>query len=198
MKKLAIAGASVVLAAMPVVGVFAATSGSFTDTLTVGVAGGCTLEQTGGTAGSYNGNDHSYTTDIAAGNIGYLNVAQGGTAPAAGGGVTVSCNSSDATTTYTVTVAVDGLTDATAGTIAGGNATSGTTSAWAIQSNATGFSANDPGNPFATYKAAESTTFLSATAADTVTFNPSYRVYIQPQQPAGSYVGHAVYTIALD
>ena len=46
MKKLAIAGASAVLAAMPVVGVFAATGVSTTDTLTVTVPAGCTVNGT--------------------------------------------------------------------------------------------------------------------------------------------------------
>lgn len=195
MKKLAIAGASAVLAALPVVGAFAATNTSFTDTLTVGVAGGCTLEKTGGTAGDYTTNDRTFSANIAAGNVGYLNATDGQTPPS-GSHITVSCNSSTAATAYTVSVAVDGLTDTTAGTIAGGDATSGATSAWAIQSNATGV--EDANNPFKSYAAATSTTFLTANAANTVTFNPSYRVYVAPTQASGSYTGHAVYTINLN
>ncbi|MBO7718369.1 hypothetical protein J6S37_02650 [Candidatus Saccharibacteria bacterium] len=195
MKKLAIAGASLALAAMPVVGVFAATSTSFQDTITVGVSGGCTLEKTGGTAGDYSTNDRTFSGNIPAGNVGYFN-ATDGTTPPSGSHITVSCNSSSSSAGYVINLAVDGLTDATAGTISGGNAISGATSAWAIQSNATGV--EDANNPFKAYAAATNGPFLTANAANTVTFNPSYRVYIAPTQAAGSYVGHATYTINLN
>jgi hypothetical protein len=205
MKKALIAGAaSVALAAMPVVGVFAAdpTSTSFTDTLTVGVAGGCTIEQSDASAEAGTYTNREFTQNIAVGNVGYLNAADATTPPTTGG-VTVSCNTDASTTSYTVSVAVDGLTDsnvtpAAKQTIAGGMATSGDNSAWAIQSNATGFESTSTNNPFATYKTAATGTFLTATAADEVTFNPSYRVYVAPEQPQGTYVGHAVYSINLN
>jgi hypothetical protein len=70
MKKALIAGAaSVALAAMPVVGAFAATSNSFTDTLNVTVNGGCTLEETGGTTGDYSHTDRTFNGSFEAGTI---------------------------------------------------------------------------------------------------------------------------------
>ena len=197
MKKLAIAGASVVLAAMPVAGVFAeATSNSFTDTITVGVTSGCTLEKTGGTAGDYSGNDRTFTANIQAGNVGYLNATDATTGPS-GSHITVSCNTSDSTKTWTVNVDVTGLTSG-GNTIGGGTETSGTTSYWAIKSNASvANNGSISSNPFANYAAAADGVFLSATANNTVTFNPSYQVYIAPTQPEGSYTGTAVYSIQM-
>ncbi len=198
MKKLAIAGASAVLAAMPVVGVFAASGNSFTDSLEVNVIGGCTLEEDGGTAGDYSHNDREFSAvNVTPGSTVYLNATDATTGPS-GGHVTISCNTSDSSKVWTVDVAVTGLTSG-ANTIGGSAATSGATSGWAIKSNATGTTAS---NPFANYRAAASETFLTGTAAavsndNHVTFNPSYQVYVAPSQPAGTYEGTAVYTITL-
>ena len=52
MKKLAIAGASVLFAAMPVVGAFAADPAAITDNITITVSESCTFERTTGN-GSY-------------------------------------------------------------------------------------------------------------------------------------------------
>lgn len=199
MKKSLIAGAGVsalAFAALPFAGVFAATSSSFTDTLTVGVASGCTLENSTQSAqGDYSVSDRSFTDDIAAGTVGYLNADSTGTASTTAGTVSIECNTEAAGDTYTVTVAIDGLTDSsTSETIAGGNYDSGATSGWAIKSNASGATTN----PFANYTAASSTTFLTGNASATVTFNPSYKVYVAPDQEPGTYVGHAVYSIAMD
>lgn len=200
MKKIAIAGASLALAALPVVGVFAATSSQFTDTLTVGVAGGCTLENSEqSTAGDYSVSDRSFTTNIAAGTVGYLNADESGVADTTLGTVSIECNTSASTDTYTVKVTVDGLTSG-GNTITGGAYTSGDTSGWAIKSNASGATTN----PFVNYTAAPGSaasyeaTFLTGNASAAVTFNPSYQVYVAPNQAPGSYVGHAVYDIAMD
>ena len=194
MKKLAIAGASVALAAMPVVGVFA-TSTQFTDTLTVGVQDGCTMQnsQDSATPGSYAHSDRAFIADIAAGTTGWLNASDATTPSTSAGTVSVSCNTDDSSRTYTVTVDVTGLTSG-ANTIAGGTATSGATSAWAIKSNASGTTAS---NPFANYATAADGTFLTATANNAVTFNPTYQVYVQPNQAPGNYTGTAVYEINL-
>ena len=214
MKKSLIAGAGVsalAFAALPFAGVFAAgTSSSFTDTLTVGVASGCTLEnsrqgtdQTSGqpNTGDYTVSDRSFTAQIAAGTVGYLNADNTGAATTTEGTVSIQCNTTAASDAYTVTVTVDGLTDSgTSETIAGGNYDSGATSGWAIKSNASGATTNS----FANYTAAPTAetnsraTFLTGDASATVTFNPSYKVYIAPDQEPGTYVGHAVYSIAMD
>ena len=206
MKKSIIAGAGVAalgFAALPFAGVFAATSSSFTDTLKVGVDGGCTLENSNQSeAGDYSVSDRSFTIEhIAAGTIGYLNATNATTPSTTNGTVTISCNTGESTDTYTVDVTVDGLTGTnTSEIIAGGAQTTGADSKWAIKSNATitHTQGTDPTNPFADYAAAATGTFLKANATDTVTFNPSYRVYVAPDQEPDTYVGHAVYNIALD
>ena len=198
MKKSLIAGAGAAafaFAALPFAGVFAdtSTSNSFTDTLTVGVKGGCTLENSTAAPGDYSANDRTFTANIEAGNVGYLNATDATTPSTDQGTITVSCNTSESTKTWTVTVDVTNLTSG-ANSIIGGTATSGADSAWAIQSNATGTTAS---NPFATYAAAADGTFLSATADKTATFNPSYQVYVAPDQAPGTYTGTATYEITL-
>ena len=199
MKKSIIAGAGVEalgFAALPFAGVFAATSSSFTDTLTVGVAGGCTLENSNqSAAGDYSVSDRSFTNNIAAGTVGYLNADTTGAASTTSGTVTISCNTQDESKTWKVSLDV---TDLAAGSnsITGGAQTSGATSGWAIKSNATG---TTTANPFgsAYTAAADTETFLSATANNTVTFNPSYQVYVGPNQAPGTYTGTAVYQVTL-
>ena len=198
MKKLVIAGASVALAAMPVLGAFAATSSSFTDTLTVGVASGCTLENSNqSAAGDYSVSDRSFTKDIATGTVCYLNADTTGAATTTAGTVTVSCNTQDQAKTWKVSLDVTDLSNGTAAQdITGGAQTSGATSGWAIKSNATG---TTTANPFgsAYTAAADTEIFLSATANNTVTFNPSYQVYVGPNQAPGTYTGTAVYEVTL-
>ena len=206
MKKSLIAGAGVsalAFAALPFAGVFAAgTSSQFTDTLTVGVEGGCTLENsTQASAGDYSVSDRSFTKTIPAGTVDYLNATDASTPSTSAGTVSIECNTSASSDTYTVTVTVDGLTDSNISeTIGGLAATSGATSGWAIKSNASGATTN----PFASYTAAPTAetnsqaTFLTGNASATVTFNPTYQVYIAPDQEPGTYVGHAVYNIAMD
>lgn len=201
MKKsiIAASAASLAVAALPIAGVFAAaTSSQFTDTLTVGVAGGCTLENSNQSApGDYSVSDRSFTNNIATGTVGYLNADATGTATTTAGTVTVSCNTQDQTKTWTVSLDVTDLSNGTAAQdITGGAQTSGATSGWAIKSNATG---NTVSNPFgAAYTtAADTAAFLSATANNTVTFNPSYQVYVGPNQAPGTYTGTAVYEVTL-
>ena len=201
MKKSIIAGAGVAalgFAALPFAGVFAATSSSFTDTLTVGVAGGCTLENsTQSGAGDYTKSDRSFTADIATGTVGYLNANATGAAATDKGTVTVSCNTDASTSTWQVSLDITDLSNGTAADdITGGAQTSGATSGWAIKSNATG---TTTANPFgsAYTAAADTTIFLSATANNTVTFNPSYQVYVGPNQAPGTYTGTAVYEVTL-
>ena len=199
MKKsiIAASAASLAVAALPIAGVFAATSNSFQDTIRVGVAGGCTLENSEQSeAGDYTKSDREFTKDIAAGTVGYLNADDTGAATAEKGTVTVSCNTDASTSTWQIKLDVTNLSNGTAAQdITGGAQTSGETSGWAIKSNATGTTAS---NPFASYTAAANTTiFLSATANNEVTFNPSYQVYVGPNQAPGTYTGTAVYTVTL-
>jgi hypothetical protein len=207
MKKALIAGAaSVALAAMPVVGAFAAdpaTSSTFTDTINVTVKGGCTLENSQQSeAGDYSKSNRTFTKEIAAGTLGYLNADAQGVAAEDAGVVHVSCNTQDSNKAWTVSLVVNGLTgnQATPVTIAGGDDISGPTSAWAIKSNAkiTEGTNTFESNDFADYApAVTNATFLSIKSDKTAEFNPSYRVYIAPDQEPGTYTGTAVYSITL-
>ncbi len=199
MKKsiIATSAASLALAAMPVVGVFAAAgSNEFTDHLSVTVNSGCTLEN-GATEGDGDYTDRYFSKNIAVGNYAVLDAAadtdSGVTAAESAGSITIKCN----TTSGTVTVTSSGdttLTGETASnTIATGAAISGSTSNWAIQSNA----ANAATDPYATYKAHVPGTFLTATAsASGTTFNPSYRVYVAQGQAPDTYTGAVTYTVS--
>ena len=186
MKKLAIAGASLALAAMPVVGVFAETgSTSFTDNLSVTVDNGCTLENGGNTDGTYV--DRSFSKNIAVGNYATLE----GTSATDTAAITIKCN----TTSGTVTVTSSGDTTLTSGsnTIAAGAEISGSASQWAIKSNAQ----NASTDPYSAYKAHVPGTFLTATAsASGTTFNPSYQVYVAQGQAQGTYTGAVTYTVS--
>lgn len=198
MKKLAIASASLALAAVPVAGVFAdATGPSFTDHLTVGVEGGCTLEVDPSNPGTYA--DRSFSTTIDTGTIGYLNATSDSTA-GSGATHTVQCNST--TGNWTVSVAVnndDGKLMSGTDFIAPGTTFSGDTSAWAIKSNATTSGSGTVTNNYSAYTAFSETTFLSASAAagNSATFNPSYKVYVAPGQAVGSYTADVTYTVDL-
>lgn len=189
MKKLAIASASVALAAMPVVGVFAVTgSTEFTDNLSVTVNSGCTLENGGNTDGTYV--DRSFSKNIAVGNYAVLD----GSAATDTAAITIKCNTTSGTVTVTsagsTTLVGTGSAD---NTIATGAATSGSTSNWAIKSNAT----NAASDPYAAYKAHVPGTFLTATAsASGTTFNPSYQVYVAQGQAPDTYTGAVTYTVS--
>lgn len=203
MKKLAIAGASLALAAMPVVGVFAATSTSFTDTLTVTVPGGCTLEDNAAAQpGTYT--DRAFSATIPAGTFKELGNGFNGET---GKTMKISCNTDEGSWTVTAQAsdgALKGKATISTESIDPGVATSGNTSAWAIKSNAS--TGTGAANPYAAYKAyevdsgKEYSTFLtgSADAATPVTFNPSYQVYVSPEQAPGEYEGTVTYTIAMD
>ena len=197
MKKLAIAGASAVLAALPVVGVFATTgSNEFTDHLTVTVNSGCTLENGATNDGVYT--DRYFSKDIAVGTYGVLVAAANGsvTADQSAGAITIKCNTSSGTVTvnYAATNSaklVGGTASNEIGPLA---ATSGSTSGWAIKSNEN----NTATQPFHDYTApAASGVFLTATAsASGTTFNPSYQVYVAQGQAPDTYTGSVTYTIS--
>lgn len=209
MKKslIAASAASLAVAAMPVVGVFAATSNSFTDTLTVTVPAGCTLEDA--TAGVDPGTyaDRAFSAEIPAGTFKELG---NGFNSETGKTMKIACNVDNGAWTVTAT-ASNGALAGTVGaaltenaSIAPGLATDGDTSAWAIKSNAS--NGTGASNPYAAYKAYEVdtgetySTFLtgSADATTAVTFNPSYRVYVSPTQATGTYEGTVTYTVAMD
>ena len=188
MKKALIAGAaSVALAAMPVVGVFAAQATnpeSVVDTLTVNVNGVCTFERTTG-----NG---TYTQTMAAN---ALNDSFGTST------FTSGCNNG---TGYKVTLTATDLAYANGANItyATGETTPDTPTAgsgtWvAYRSAATGGSTvtsyNTAGNIAAGGYAYETNAADGATAS---TFTVIYKVSTHSIQEQGSYQGTATYTLA--
>lgn len=208
MKKSIIATAGVAafaVAAVPAA-VFAAsdpTQTSFTDSLSVTISGGCTIE-TAGTqqTGAYE--NRSFSASIATGTVGYLNDDGAGTL--SGDQLTVTCNGVDATKAWTVTV-----TPPTSGTLKGtadntktiapgaGDQTSGANSGWSIKSNASGGTFSD--NPYVSYTIAPTAAaqFLKGSLAQGASgsFNPSYRVYVGPTQDPETYIGDVLYTVTV-
>ncbi len=192
MKKVAIEGATLALAAVPVVGVFAATEGSFKDSITVTVEGGCTLEVSGGTAGSYA--DRTFSATIAAGTAEVLTGVE--TTSTAASAMEVTCNVPSPGQAWAITATADN-----SGTLVGsqssehvipsGTATSGTTSSFA-------YSINSGSSWLAVPTTANAAITSGTTVAGTpTTFNPQYRVYVAPGQAPDTYNGGVTYTIGL-
>ena len=185
MKKLAIASASLALAAMPVVGVFAtADDSSFTDNITVTVDGGCTMGQE--SSGETTPTDRTFVTAITNGTAETLTASGGGAAPS----LSVVCNTQSATAFHiTANPANSGSLVATGvGSIAPGTAESGDTSAFMYKITGSSWVAVPTG----------ATEVVSTTASSTpYTFNPAYRVYVSLGQAAGSYTGSITYTLAM-
>ena len=209
MKKsiIAASAASLAVAALPIAGVFAATGNSFTDTLTVGVQGGCTMEDAETTdpddpadPGTYV--DRTFSDTIAAGTVGYLNADGSGVVDPTSRAFTVACNTAGTTghDTWNVTISAGNLAvtgDESNRYIEPGSSFTGNKSAWGILSNASGTTTANPyGADYTGYTAANST-FLSAAIENKVTFNPSYKVYVAPNQAVGDYTGVVTYTVTL-
>ncbi len=185
MKKIAIASASLALAAMPVVGVFAASEGSFTDTITVDVAGGCTIGQT--TSGHAPA-DRTFSASIVNGTDEVLNGVEGGSAAPA---LNVQCNTATETNFNITAVASNsGSLKSGDNTIPSGNTFSGDTSAFAYS-----IDSGSTWNPVPTTSTVVKTG--SATSSTPVSFSPTYRVYVALGQAGGAYSGTVQYTLAI-
>ena len=212
MKKSIIAtgAASLALAAMPVVGVFAATS-NITDEIEITIAKECAIKTTATdpTQGIGDGTTTSQQFSATMQN-GELKVLGGSTGEGAASGdssvIDVVCNDSatsgDATSWKLTAVGGDGtnastvLDAATSGTdIVTGTATSGTTSNWAMKvEGATGL---DIQGGFDSFRAVPGTAAVVATGNGTKAgaFTASYQVYIGTSQEADTYTGHVTYTL---
>ena len=205
MKKSIIAAgaASVALAALPMAGVFAASTKTVVnDNISVSVPGSCTIE--GATTGNYTNNDRTFDTKaITAGTYDFINDNAEGTG-VSGQAFTVHCTTSTGNWSVGITTSDGALKADTPanGSIAAGDATSGNTSAWAIKSNAVaatgGSLTTDNYATYTAYDATDKSVFLSAAAkaGAGATFNPSYRVYVAPDQAADTYRGTITYTIS--
>ena len=191
MKKSIIAAgaASVALAAMPILGVFAEGSASVevVDTVTATVNKGCTITRTGAEA------DFSDSLNIS--------VTAGNASTGTDHTKAVSIVCSDSGWNLTATGTGDHATylyrnNDTKGSIAAGTGAAGAASSWAYKVEYhVGGTANTKDWGAITDSAAS---VISDATSNTGDFTPYYRVYAQADQPAGSYKGEVTYTITAE
>jgi len=182
MKKSIIAAgaASVALAAMPIVGAFAA-GGTVIDNINVTVGDGCTVTNATTTR----------TVTISA-------TAGAAAVTEDGDDINLVCNTTNWTGTAQGTGAngaTDLYKDAT-NKIETGATFSGNTSAWGFKLTATGGTV-DPS--YADYAAVPSTAASAITGtAKSATITPSYKVFAAADQEAGAYTGQVTYVFAVN
>lgn len=212
MKKSIIAtgAASLALAAMPVVGVFAATS-NITDEIQVTIAKECAITTTATNPsqgiGDETATNQQFTATMQNGELKVLGGSEGeGAEGQASSVINVVCNdpatSGDATSWKLTAVGGDGATASTVLDAAGagadivtGTAISGPTSNWAMKvEGASGLTIQ---NGFDTFRDVPGTAAVVATGNGTKSgaFTASYQVYIGTSQVADTYTGHVTYTL---
>ena len=182
MKKLAIAGASLALAAMPVLGVFAETT--VKDTITVTVSSSCELADITPAGTSASNANNYYGT----GNPGQLVTPVAGTKASPGTGtatsVRIACNDADG---YTISASFTSLTGpGTAITYSSSPEASAGSGTW------TAYASKNSG----TATAIAAATGLTGSSSMTDTYAFSYKVGLGNDQAAGDYTGDATYTLA--
>ncbi len=183
MKKITIAGTSAVLAALPTIGVFAATGTTVTDTVQVTINESCLITATSLTPSAYTA---TITNGSKNSNI-------------EGTSMSISCNDAAGWKLTAVGAGADsgGVTKmkpSGSGTaIATGTATSGATSNWAMKMSGTGVASG-----WDAFKAVPSAATIVATGSGSVSANsvkPIYQVYISATQQADTYTGKVTYTL---
>lgn len=210
MKKLAIAGASAVIAALPVIGVFAA-DGPVIDKVQVTVNSSCKMS-TGTNSGDAQVTGANLTATVNPGTL----VSNEGTGATAWGGssstIKFSCNAasgytltaqgvkgitgSDATTAQTV---MDAATDGV--DIVTGTGTSGTPSNWAFKVTATGINGATAAFTDWSLVPEAASPVITATAANPTSeasIAPAYRVWVAANQGADTYTGYVKYVLTVN
>ena len=179
MKKLAIASASVALAAMPVLGVFADNTMTITDNISVTVSSSCTMATANGASTTVTGN--SYTGSVAPGDLVTLGTGTG-VDPTK---IKIQCNANNG---YTLTPTFSVLTN---GTAAHNISYSGSPEASAGSKTWTASYAknSDAAKAF-------TTSAISGTSTMTDTYTFSYKVGLSNDQATGTYTGTAQYVLA--
>ena len=219
MKKsiIAASAASLAVAAMPVVGVFADSNPTteFTDEVKVTVEGGCSFQSKNSTPAVIDlATPRHFDATVNAGSVTIL----GGTNNAhlrseeTAQTISVVCNKTDGTKTWSVAVAGSQATSNTNKMVATGSGTaiasdgshlketSGTTSYWSMRINSSA-STNSmaPGENDAWYQVpASSSAAVVSNAATTseISFMPEYRVYVGTAQEPDVYTGKVTYTLS--
>lgn len=223
MKKSIIAtgAASLALAAMPVVGVFAAANGTVTDTLNVTIQPACTITNQNNPQGPADGSapvlTNSYTVTMKNGQVrndigGAAGDATTGTTP--DNSIDVSCNTPSGSTAaeagWKLTAVGAGATghvnelSGESGAIATGVETTGTDSQWAFRvvktdavsgvNYATGYDGSFAAVPAGTTADPEKDLVTGSGNAASA-FTMTYQVYISKTQAAGTYTGAVKYTL---
>ena len=201
MKKSIIAAgaASVALAAMPIVGAFAASNQSIVDNINLTVSKGCTIT------------DPTTPRTVTMDSI----VAGGSATTKNGAGIALVCNATNWSVSAQGTYAPDGVTgavatalnkvvsNAVAATIATGSDFTGTSSAWGfkVSVSQSGETPTPDGNITTNYDdytaVPSSATPIVSGLKTTATITPSYKAIAASAQEPGDYSGQVTYTIAV-
>lgn len=207
MKKSLAAGAGVAalgFAAMPILSVFAASSSSVTDVITVTIPEACavTSSTTTGNVGDGTTTTNTYTANMQNSQL-KSDIGATGASTSGSNVLSVACNDTSSTGTWKLTaVGGDGTTASTvmdaAGTgadIVTGTAVSGPTSNWAMKvTGATGITIQ---NGYDSFSAVPGTAAVIAegTGSQANAFTMTYQVWISATQAADSYTGKVTYTL---
>lgn len=218
MKKslIAAAGATLAVAAMPAVGVFA--DGTFTDTVTVTVIKSCVFQaewtqDSQQKTGDLSGRSFSATNVVPGTLLHFGGVESDDAGPAPGSSaatpiVKMECNTGNGQSgSGTWTVSAVGATEggsitsmkptASGTAIATGTATSGGTSNWAFKITGDRGSVAQGYTSYTSIPSVATPVFTgTADAGNDSTFTPAYQVYIGTNQEADTYTGKVTYTLS--
>lgn len=197
MKKSLIAtgAASLALAAMPMTGVFAATS-TMTDTLNVNIPASCTIRNSR-TQGESTATENIYNITMKNGQLRSDIGDSGKDGNTHDNNIVVNCNvQSGSGAEWSLAAGGKGgstTLSGSAGSIATGTATTGNSS-WAFKTTASGVTYTSPyaSGVFAPVPATSTTI---ATGTGNASFLMNYQVYISTTQATGDYTGGVVYTL---
>lgn len=203
MKKsiIAASAASLAVAAMPVVGAFAATS-TVTDTLNVNIPASCTIrnDETTGESSGTPSTENVYNVTMKNGELrDDIGTGASGVTGDNDNTIEVSCNIQSGTDAgWSLAAAGKGGSTAlveqtdSSKTIPTGDGT-GTTSYWQFKTAATGVTYT---TPYASGQfAAVPSSATIATGTGDAEFTMTYKVYVDLEQATGTYTGGVVYTL---
>lgn len=210
MKKSIIAtgAASLALAAMPVVGVFAADT-SVTDTLKVTINKACTLRNNNTTVDGSTGaptTNNEYSVTMSNGQLrSDIGTGASGVTGTSDNTIDVACNTNAGETGSNWTLTAAGKNDSTdlsaGGSLkiaTGTNTEASGDSSWAfkVAGEAASGATLSPVEAYNNKFAAVPDSATIATGSGSATFTMTYQVYVNPTQATGSYTGGVVYTLA--
>ena len=195
MKKLAIAGASVALAAMPVLGAFAADT-SVTDTIQITVNDACTITE-GSTTDGLDNKDTTYADTVANGAETTFSGTHSGNHT-----FHVSCNAASGWSFSATPSNLAGYTDSGKGTsnndsinfvASGSYVSTGAAGDWTATITApSGITVTQP----STAGSANAVISETSNQAANVEITSTYKAYVGTQTSAGYYEGTIAYTLA--